>query len=155
MFLILNKGGILNHLTSINIDIDIAVIIIVYILAYRGEIGAGIFALGQGLLTDIFSGGMWGCYTILYLMIFLFIKFFSRPFDLFSTFGQIAVVFITVLIKDVLLIPLLQIFSIDIGISYSDFLFIFSALFSGIVAPFLFFIINLSIRLLHGAKEES
>jgi len=128
---------------------------IVYILAYRSEIGAGIFALGQGLLTDIFSGGTWGCYTTLYLMIFVFIKFLARPFDLFSAFGQIAVVFIAALIKDVLLIPLLHIFSINIGISYSDFLFVFSALFSGIVAPFLFHIINSLIRILHGAKEES
>jgi len=142
-------------LTSVNLDADIAVIMIIYILAYRGERGAGIFALGQGLLMDIFSGGAWGCFTILYLMIFLFIKFFSLPFDLFSAFGQIAVVFFAVLIKDILMIPLLHLFSIDIDISFSNFLFIFSALFSGIVAPFIFYFINLLIRLFHGAKEES
>jgi rod shape-determining protein MreD len=155
MFLILNKGGILSHLMPINFDVDIAIIITVYIMAYRGEIGAGVFALGQGLLTDIFSGGMWGCYSTLYLAIFLLIKFLSRPFDLLSVVGQTLVVFIAVLAKDVLMILLSHIFSITISASFFNFLFIFSAICSGIVAPFLFYVLNTLINFSYKSKDES
>jgi rod shape-determining protein MreD len=145
----------LNHYMAMSLDIDIVVIVLVYLLAYRSETGAGIFALGQGLLMDIFSGGIWGLYTLLYLIIFLFIKIVSRPFALLSVFGQVVVIFMAVLVKDVLMISLLYIFSLNMNISYFDFLlFMFSALCSGLIAPFIFYLLNLLSRFFHEAKEE-
>lgn len=153
-FLILVKGD-LTHLTSVPIDIDFVVIITVYLLAYRGERGAGIFALGQGLLTDIFTGGIWGFQTILYIIIFVFIRILSNPFDLTSVSGQVAIISMAVLLKEVLMVLLLHMFSLDIDLSYFNFLlFIISALFSGLIAPLLFCLLNSLGRFINRAKEE-
>ena len=152
--LILIKGDII-HLTSIPIDIDFVVIILVYLLAYRGERGAGIFTLGQGLLTDIFTGGIWGLQTMLYIIIYLFIKILSNPFDLTSIFGQFTLISMSVLLKEVLMVLLLHMFSLNIDFSYLNFLlFIISALFSGLIAPFFFYLLNSLGRFINRAKEE-
>ena len=153
--MILTKGGILNLIVAVPIDIDVVVIITVYLLAYGSETGAGIFALGQGMLTDIFTGGVWGFHAILYLTIFLLIKIISIPFDLFSVPGQLTLVFIVVLIKEFLRVPLLYLFSLNMGFSNSDLLmFILSALSSGLIAPLIFYLLNQLGRLFHRAKEE-
>lgn len=139
----------------IQIDLECVIIITAYLLAYGSETGAGIFALCQGLLTDVFSGGIWGYHAILYLIIYLFIKIISRPFDQFSISGQISLVFIAVLVKEWLSIPLLYMFSLDINLSFYVFLtFIVSALFSGLIAPLIFYMLNFLGRLFFGSKED-
>ncbi len=144
----------MNCLVSIPIDIEVVIIMSVYLLAYGSETGAGIFALGQGLLTDIFSGGIWGFHTILYIVIFLFIKVVSRPFDLLSAFGQIALVFVSVLVKEILSVPLLQLFSLNMDFSsYDVLMFIVSALSSGLIAPLIFYLLNSFGRLFHRVKK--
>lgn len=143
-----------NYLVSVPIDIEVVVIMIVYLLAYGSETGAGIFALGQGLLTDIFSGGIWGFHAILYIVIFLFIRMASRPFDLLSAFGQIALVFLSVLVKEFLSVPLLKIFSLNMDFSFYDVLmFIVSALSSGLITPLIFHLLNSFGRLFHRARK--
>jgi rod shape-determining protein MreD len=150
------KGDMLNHLMSTTLDIDVVVIVIVYLLAYRSEIGAGIFALGLGMFMDIYSGGLWGFYGMLYLIIFLFIKIASRPFDLFSSFGQITVIFMGVLAKGISTVLLLHLFSLNSNFSSLNFLLLLiSALVSGLTAPLIFFILNSLGRLFHRTFEES
>jgi rod shape-determining protein MreD len=142
-----------NYLVSIPIDIEVVIIMSVYLLAYGSETGAGIFALGQGLLTDIFSGGIWGFHAILYIIIFLFVKGISRPFDLLSAFGQIALVFVSVLVKEFLSVPLLQLFSLNMNFSsYDVLMFILSALSSGLIAPLIFYLLNSFGRVFHRVK---
>lgn len=142
-------------MTPIPIDLECVIIITAYLLAYGREAGAGIFALCQGLLTDIFSGGIWGFHAILYLIIYLFIKIFSSPFDQSSVSGQFTLIFIAVLVKELLSIPLLYIFSMDINLSFYIFLaFIISALFSGLIAPLIFYLLNSLVRLFFRSKEE-
>jgi len=136
-------------------DIDVIIIFIVYLLSYRSETGAGIFAFGQGLLTDIFAGGIWGFHTMLYLMVFLFIRLLSRSFDLLSTFGQVALISMTVLVKGLLMVPLEHLFSLDITVTSSDILlFILSALCSGVIASPVFYLLDSLGRFKNGAKEE-
>jgi len=137
------------------IDLECIIIITAYLLAYGRETGAGIFAFFQGLLTDILSGGIWGFHGILYLIIYLFIKLVSRPFDLFSVSGQFTLVSITVLIKEFLSIPLLFVFSQDINVSlYMFSTFILSAVVSGLIAPLIFSMLNALGRNFFGSKEE-
>ena len=144
-----------NYLVSVPIDIEVVVIINVYLIAHGSETGAGIFALGQGLLTDIFSGGIWGFHAILYVIIFLFIRLLSRPFDLLSAFGQIALIFISVLVKEFISIPLLHLFSLNTNISsYDLFMYMVSALSSGLIAPLIFYLLNSIGRPFHRVKEE-
>ncbi|MBN1628026.1 MAG: rod shape-determining protein MreD [Deltaproteobacteria bacterium] len=153
--LILIKGDLLNRLTPIPIDLECVIITTAYLLAYGREAGAGIFALCQGLFTDILSGGIWGFHAILYLTIFLFIKLLSRPFDMFSVSGQISLAFIAVLVKELLSVPLLYMFFQDIDISFDMFItFILSAALSGLIAPLIFYFLNALGRLFFGSKEE-
>jgi rod shape-determining protein MreD len=155
MILILIKGTLVNYFFSIPVDLDAIVIINVYLIAKGSETGAGIFALGQGLLTDILSGGIWGFHAILYVIIFLFIRFLSGPFDLMSTFGQIALISISILAKDLLRIPLLHLFSLNTNISFYDLLiYMVSALFSGLVAPLIFYLLSSVGRPFRNVKEK-
>lgn len=146
--------GLLNRFTSFPIDLECVIIITAYLLAHGRETGAGIFALCQGLFTDILSGGTWGFHAILYLIIYLLIKLISRPFDMFSVSGQITLVFIAVLVKECLSIPLLYLFFQDISLSFYMFsTFIISAVLSGLIAPLIFYLLNALGRLFFGSKE--
>jgi hypothetical protein len=72
-----------------------------------------------------------------------------------SAFGQIALIFITVLVKELLTIPLLQLFSLNMNISSYDLLmYVISALFSGLIAPLIFYLLNSLGRPFHRVKEE-
>ncbi len=80
--------------------LDLVTIIIAYLLIYYGTAGAVIFAIGQGFLIDTFSSGLLGLFTLLYLITFLSIKLGSFFFDLYSSRGQIFLIFIAVFLKD-------------------------------------------------------
>ncbi|HJX34846.1 MAG TPA: hypothetical protein VJ373_06675 [Desulfatiglandales bacterium] len=141
---ILFKGVIQNHAILKLIDVDIVIVLIVYLLMFYGEMGVGIFAFGQGLLIDIFSGGMLGLFAFLYLIVFFVIRIASRPLDIHSIGGQIAVITIAVLLKNILMVLFIHIFSMEIALSFFDFLvFIFSAICSGLLAPVIFYLLNL------------
>jgi|WetSurMetagenome_2_1015567.scaffolds.fasta_scaffold09670_5 rod shape-determining protein MreD len=148
------KGDLLNRGLSINLDIDVIAIIIVYLLGHRCETGAGIFALGQGLLMDVFSGGIWGLNTLLYVLVYLFIKIIARPFDLLSVIGQVAVTFFGVLVKDFFIILLFLLFSLNSGFSWFDALLLLaSAGCSGLAAPFIIILLNSIFRGMRGIQK--
>jgi rod shape-determining protein MreD len=152
--ILLIKGDLFNHGFLAHIDVDFITILMVYLLGRRCEIGAGVFALGQGLLMDIFSGGMWGFNTILYLFVYLFIKVIARPFDLLTSTGKVAVVFFGVLVKDVLIILLFHIFSLNSGFLNHDALkLLVSAICSGMAAPFILMLVDSLGRFVHGVQE--
>ena len=126
------------------IDVDIVVVFIVYLLMFYGEMWVGIFAFGQGLIIDIFSGGMLGLFALLYLIVFFGIKIASRPLDIYTIVGQMAVICIAILLKNILMVLFVYIFSMEIALSFFDFLvFIFSAICSGLLAPIIFYLLNL------------
>lgn len=133
-----------NHAILKLIDVDIVVVLIVYLLMFYGEMWVVIFAFGLGLIIDIFSGGMLGLFALLYLIVFFGIKIASRPFDIYSIVGQMAVICIAVLLKNILMILFIYIFSMEIALSFFDFLvFIFSAICSGLLAPIIIYLLNL------------
>ena len=135
--------------------IDLVTIIIAYLLIYFGTAGAVIFALGQGFLIDTFSSGLLGLFTLLYLLTFLSIKYGSLFFDLDSVRGQIFLIFIAVFLKEIFLIAFLKTFTMEIFISLTDLLsFVTSALFSGLIAPLLFFVFNQISRVLIRKEKE-
>jgi rod shape-determining protein MreD len=154
IFFILIKGGLFSQGFFSPLDIDFITILMVYLLGRRCKTGAGVFALGQGLLMDIFSGGIWGFNTLLYLLVYMFIKIIARPFDLSSYVGQVAVIFFGVLTKDVLIIILFQMFSLNSGFSGHDFLMLTaSAIFSGVIAPFVLVLVDSLGRFVHRVQE--
>ncbi len=141
---ILFKGVIQNHTILKLIDVDIVIVLIVYLLMFYGEMSVAIFAFGQGLIIDIFSGGILGLFALLYLIVFFGIRIASRPLDIHSIRGQIAVINVAVLLKSILMVLFIHIFSMEITLSFFDFLvFIFSAICSGLLAPVIFYLLNL------------
>lgn len=124
-------------------DLDIVIIFIVFLSVFYNETGAGIFAFGQGLITDIFSGGILGLFTLIYLFVFFGIHLASRPIDMLSSGGQIVAVFLAVILKEVMMILLLHLFSLEVSLSPINYLsFIISAVCSGLIAPLLFYVIH-------------
>jgi len=138
------------------LDVDLLVIMIVYFMVFHGETGAGIFAFGQGLIIDIFSGGLFGLCTLVYLIVFFAIKVGSFPFDLSSARGRILVIALAVLLKGILFITFLHLFNYQLVLSRSVLLErVVSAAFSGLVAPILFYLFNLLSDAVGGVEKEA
>lgn len=108
------------------------------LVVFYGEIRAGLFAYVQGLLIDIISGGVLGLHALIYLLIFAGIKLGSYFFDLQYARGQLIIVALAVLLKGLISIALLYIFSWKIGLLSAHLLSIStSAICSGLLAYFL------------------
>ena len=154
---VLIKGNLINYVKLSLFDVDLVIIIMTYLLVVYGETEAGIFALSQGLLIDVFSGGLLGLFTLLYLIVFLSINLESRFFDLRSARGQVIVISLTVLLKGFLLITFLNIFTLRIHISsLALWAFAASAACSGLIGPVLFYLFNhLKSFLIRGIRETS
>ncbi len=154
---VLIKGNLINYVNLSLFDVDFVIIIMTYLLVVYGETGAGIFALSQGLLIDVFSGGLLGLFTLLYLSVFMSINLGSRFFDLRSARGQVIVISLAVLLKGFLLITFLNIFTLRIHISsLTLWAFAASAACSGLIGPVVFYLFNqLKYFLIMGMRENS
>jgi rod shape-determining protein MreD len=140
---VLLKGSFQNRFSLAPLDVDLVAMTMAYFLVYYGRTGAGVFAFGLGLLTDIYTAGFSGVFTFLYLIIFLGINLGSRLLDLSSVLGQIIVISLAVLLKDVLFIVFLDLFSLETTITSDLFWrFALSAFCSGLLAPILFSFLN-------------
>jgi hypothetical protein len=155
LFYVLMKGSIMSYIGLSVFDVDLVIIIIIFLLFMEAETGAGVFALSQGLLIDIFSGGPVGLFTLLYLTVFLSIHLGSRFLDLRAVRGQVTVILLAVLLKGGLLIFLLNIFPLEIHSSYSVFWpFMGSAVCSGLVGPLLLNFFHYLGILIGGSEED-
>ena len=152
---VLMKGNIINFVGIHFFDIDLVIIIITQFLLMDRERGAGVFALGQGLVIDVYSGGPLGLFTLLYLMLFLSIHIGSGLLDIRSVKGQAIIILLAVLLKGGLLISFLHIFSLEIHVSYSIlWAFAGSAVCSGIMGPLILHIFHSAETLIAGSKED-
>ncbi|MGD9034736.1 MAG: hypothetical protein PVH02_18865 [Desulfobacteraceae bacterium] len=157
LFFVLIKGNLFNHAQLSLFDVDLVVIITAYLLVFYGATEAGIFALSQGLLVDIFSGGLLGLFTLLYLTVFLGMNLGSRFLDLRSARGQIIIISLAVLLKGILFFTFLNVFPLEIHVSYFVlWAFAASAACSGLLGPLVFYLLNhLKYFLLKDIREAS
>ncbi|MBC8175936.1 MAG: hypothetical protein H8E19_00915 [Deltaproteobacteria bacterium] len=88
-------------------DLDLLTILIAYLFLSFSRIQAGAFALGQGFLIDIFSGGVHGLFAFLYLIVFCAIYLGSLFFNLQTARGQIMIVILAVFLKNIVLLTVL------------------------------------------------
>jgi hypothetical protein len=133
---ILAKGTLMNRIGLETLDIDLVAILIACLLATRGKAAAVVFAMGQGILTDIFSAGWPGLFWFLYMMVFFSMNLGGRFFDPHSVRGAFLLVTVAVFVKDVLLMGMLYSFSLQVGSFASAFLAIgVSAFCTGFLAP--------------------
>ena len=136
-------------------DLDFLTILTAYLFLSSGHLAAGSFALGQGIVIDLFSTGLQGLFPALYLGVFWGITVASRFFNLREARGQAIIVAIAVLFKQMLMILLVGLFSRDLIASVYFFkVAVISILGSGIIAPLVFMLLN-SLRALPPEDEDN
>ncbi|MFC1840777.1 rod shape-determining protein MreD [Thermodesulfobacteriota bacterium] len=137
---ILAKGSLMNQAIHKGINIDLVIIITVYLLASQSVASAGIFIFCMGFLIDVLSGGVLGFFTLLYLLVYIAARMLSHPIDLLSPGGRVTIVFIAVIFKELLMVALLTLFSFDSAFDIKDLLgFILSALVTCLLSPVVFY----------------
>jgi hypothetical protein len=100
-------------------DLDLLTILTAYLFLSFGRIQAGVFALGQGFLIDIFSGGVHGLFAFLYLGVFCAIYLGSLFFNLQTAKGQIMIVILAVSLKNIVFLTVISLISNSIVFSKS------------------------------------
>ena len=93
------------------LGLDVCTIIIAYLFSEISRNWAVAFSLSQGLLTDIYSGGLRGLFAALYLAVYGIIHLGSRFLDLNGVKGQMVIVAVAVFVKYCLFFPYLEIIS--------------------------------------------
>jgi rod shape-determining protein MreD len=136
---VLFKGSFIAGMGSYFLDIDLITVMIGYLLIHWGRIGACIYAFFFGMLIDFFAAGVLGLFALLYMLVFLIIEFGSRFFDLHSIKGQMILVLLGALARELCLVGSLHFFSYQVHLSSSLFLgFAISAGVTALIAPFVF-----------------
>ena len=125
------------------IDVDLLTIMTACLFLSFGHIAVGIFAFGQGLFMDIFSGGLHGLFTFLYLGIFGAIYLGSAFFSLLDPKGQMIIIASAVFFKKILFLVVLSVFSSEVVFSKS-FLWTSwaSVIITGLISPIIFCFFN-------------
>ncbi len=143
-----------NDLAPVFFDIDLVIVITASLLIRSGGPGAAIFAFGQGMLIDLLSAGFLGLFALLYVISFLCLELGARFFDLASVQGQFLLVGLVVLVKEFVLVGLLDAFAFEVVLSPSLFFwFGASAFFTGLIAPFISSILK-AVDLRTGAERK-
>ena len=133
----------MNQAIHKGINIDLVIIITVYLLASQSITSAGIFIFCMGFLIDVLSGGTLGFFMLLYLLVYMAARMLSHPIDLLSPGGRIAIVFIAVILKELFMAALLPLFSFGSRFDIMDLLgFILSALITCLLSPLVFYFFN-------------
>jgi rod shape-determining protein MreD len=124
-------------------DVDLIVAATAYLVAWYGDPWAGGFALGMGLLTDVFSASPLGLFTLIHLLMFLGIRAGNALFDLYSASGQMMVVAMAVSLKKLLFLLFLSLFSPGTRLEPLILLaLVSSAVFSALAAPAVFYLLE-------------
>ncbi len=124
-------------------DLDLLTIIIAYLFLFYGQTATVMFAFGQGILIDLFSGGLHGLFTFLYLCVFGGVYLGSQFFNLQHPRGQMIIVALAVLLKKVMFFIMLTVFYHRLAFS-KDFLWVSGVLVmgTGLISPILFYLFD-------------
>jgi len=124
--------------------VDLLTIVTAYLFVFYGPAAGGAFAFGLGLLLDLFSGGLFGLFAALHLAVFGSIYFGSMFFNLLEPRGQAFLIALAVLLKKLLFVLLIAVFSGEIAFSQSFFWVCgISVIVTGAIAPILFAFLGL------------
>jgi rod shape-determining protein MreD len=124
-------------------DLDLLTIIIAYLFLFYGQTATVMFAFGQGILIDLFSGGLHGLFTFLYLCVFGGVYLGSQFFNLQHPRGQMIIVALAVLLKKGMFFMMLTVFHNRLAFS-KDFLWVtgFLVMGTGLISPILFYLFD-------------
>lgn len=110
---------------------------------YYGSVGAGVFAFCLGFITDLFSADLNGLYAFSYLIAFGGISLGSRFLDIQYPRGQILLVLVGVLLKEIIGFLIVAAYLGEFSFALSNFLG--AGLFAGLtalMAPIVFRFLN-------------
>ncbi len=113
----LSKGVWMGSGGTQGFDLNVLIILTAYLFLIYGATASCGFALGQGALIDIFSGGLEGLFTSVYFGVFVSIYVSSLFFNLQDLKGQMIIVATAVLVKSLLLFLVLMVFSQQVVVS--------------------------------------
>ena len=138
-------GGHLASSTLWNfLGLDFITILVAYLYLTYGGLHAAGFAIGQGIVVDIFSAGPVGFFLTLYLAVCGAVILLSRLFDLSNPKGQCFINCYGMLIKKALFFLLLYAFSYRVVLDQEVILLsVVSVLVTGLFAPFFFAMLDL------------
>ncbi len=101
------------------------------------------FAIAQGFFVDLYSGGMHGLFSVLYLSVFCGIRAGSRFLNLHTPGGQVVTVWLVTLVKDLFFMLLVYAFSRSVYFSGAFLWNITGQLVvTGLFAPPVFFLLD-------------
>jgi cell shape-determining protein MreD len=125
------------------VDLNLLIIITAYLFLNYGATASCGFALGQGFLIDIFSGGLNGLFTTVYFGVFGTIFLSSLFFNLQDVKGQMVIVAFAVFTKSLLSYLVLMFFSqqVVLSIGYIQ-VTVISILLNSLLAPVLFLLLE-------------
>ncbi len=140
----MTKGKLVHLMGTELCTPDLLTIGIAYIFMTYGPTGACIFALGQGLFLDLFTGGMQGLFTFLYIIVLGGIWLVSRFFNLQTSKGQFVIISLTMILEKMFLFLMLTAFSKEPFFPQS-FLWtlIWLTVYTGLMTPVFFYFFNL------------
>lgn len=139
----LSKGVYMGSGGTQVFDLNVLIILTAYLFLMYGATASCGFALGQGVLIDIFSGGLGGLFTSVYFGVFVSIYVSSLFFNLQDVKGQMVIVASAVLVKSLLLFLVLMVFSQQVVVSTSYLgLSGISIVINSLLAPLLFKLLN-------------
>lgn len=124
-------------------DLDFLTIMIAYLFLFYGQTAAAIFAFGQGIIIDLYSGGLHGLFTFLYLIVYCGIYLGYKFFDLHHPKGQIIIIALVFLFKRLMFFIMITVFSRETGFS-KDYLWTSGvlAIGAGVIAPVMFYVFD-------------
>lgn len=133
------KGQVMHLFGAYPPDFDLLIIVIAYLSVKYGHVAASAYALGQGFFMDVLSGGALGIFTLTYLVVFWGLLFGSYFVELNHPRGQATLVALAMLLKEILFIGMVELFSphTSIGRAFPAVMG-GSILLTGLSAPILF-----------------
>lgn len=156
ILIILIRGNVANQVRVEWLDVDFVTILTAYIMIAIGQAASGVFAFGMGLLIDCYSAGLLGLFTTIQMVALLSMYLGSRFLDIQSPRSVFFLVTLGAWAKGMLFIGLLNALSLETGFSLETFTAItLSALLSGLIAPFIFYVMNKIRRLSKEQKNQA
>lgn len=137
--------GAITHLVRVEwVDIDLIPIFLVYLIAREQNFRAGCLAFLMGILTDIFAPCQLGLFAFVYSAILLGMNPCRKFLDFDKTKTSILLVAIFLVAKWSLLLFMISILPLGQCIPSINFILVsISALITGMIAPLLFYFLDL------------
>jgi len=135
--------------------VDISALLICHLFIRSGIKGAFLFAIGMGLLADIYSGGGHGIFLLAYAVSFGGIHASALFMDLEHPRGQIIIVTLCAFLRRIGLVPGFIAFSFGQHLPGGFFWGgMVTAALTGLLAPFVFYLLDKLILRIEGEEES-